>query len=268
MFNFFGAKNHEHSLVVKIRGGLGNQLFQYAFYRSLSEKFDNVFIDNSFFLKQFKRNFQLNKFPYIKYKVNNKKNRDAIICRDNPDFTYTPIPEIIDTSLIFDGYWQSEKYFQDYASLIKSELKPNTLISEKLNRIVQSGMINVSIHIRRTDYVSQPDKHPLQPIEYYADAISSLGKYDKLFVFSDDINWCKKNLSFAKMHFVDSLSDIESFWLMSMCTHNIIANSSFSWWAAWLNDNDNKTIIAPKNWFGKAMPNKTNDLIPETWLQI
>jgi len=188
MFNFFGIKNPEHSFVVKIRGGLGNQLFQYAFYRSLSEKFDNVFIDNSFFLKQFKRNFQLNKFPYIKYKVNNKKNRDAIICRDNPDFTYTPIPALTEASLIFDGYWQSEKYFQDYASLIKSELKPTTLVTEKLNRIVQSGMINVSIHIRRTDYVNQPDKHPLQQIEYYADAISSLVKYDKLFVFSNDIN--------------------------------------------------------------------------------
>ena len=127
---------------------------------------------------------------------------------------------------------------------------------------------NISIHIRRTDYVTSNGYHPVQSIEYYKQAIEIIGDYDNIFVFSDDINWCKENLKFDNMIFVDGNDDVEDMWLMSICNHNVIANSSFSWWGAWLNNNPDKKVIAPNNWFGSQTNLNTNDLIPNTWIKI
>jgi hypothetical protein len=87
-------------------------------------------------------------------------------------------------------------------------------------------------------------------------------------VFSDDINWCKQNLSFPKMQFVEGQDNIEDLWFMSLCSNNIIANSSFSWWGAWLNNNPEKKVIAPKNWFGQYANINSSDIVPETWILL
>ena len=123
-----------------------------------------------------------------------------------------------------------------------------------------------SIHIRRTDYVTSNGYHPVQPISYYEEALSHI-EYDKLVVFSDDVHWCRGNLGFDDMVFAEGNTDIEDLYLMSACNDNVVANSSFSWWAAWLNKNENKKVIAPSNWFGPGAPS-SQDIIPEDWTVI
>ena len=124
----------------------------------------------------------------------------------------------------------------------------------------------VSLHVRRTDYVNLQNYHPIAAIQYYKDALDLI-EHDKVVVFSDDINWCKKNFKFNNMVFIEGNSNIEDLYLMSMCNNNVIANSSFSWWAAWLNKNEYKKIVAPKVWFGPAAPSD-KDIIPDTWIKI
>ena len=104
--------------------------------------------------------------------------------------------------------------------------------------------------------------------EYYKNALDIIGGYENLYVFSDDINWCKTNLKFKNMVFVEGNDDVEDLWLMSLCDHNIIANSSFSWWGAWLNINPNKKVISPKRWFGEQTNLSSDDIIPVSWTKI
>ena len=124
------------------------------------------------------------------------------------------------------------------------------------------------MHIRRTDYVTSNGYHPVQSIEYYKNALDIIGGYESLYVFSDDINWCKSNLRFKDMTFVQNSEDIDDLWMMSLCKNNIIANSSFSWWGAWLNDNPNKKIISPKMWFGEQTNLNSDDISPISWVKI
>jgi hypothetical protein len=113
------------------------------------------------------------------------------------------------------------------------------------------------MHIRRGDYVDLQNHHPLQPIEYYQKSVNIIGKNMHYLVFSNDIEWCKLNLTkdslgVKNIVYVENMKPYEDLLLMQQCNHNIIANSSFSWWGAWLNSNDNKKVIAPKLWFGPA----------------
>jgi Glycosyl transferase family 11 len=108
----------------------------------------------------------------------------------------------------------------------------------------------------------------VQTIKYYEDAIDIIGDYEYLLVFSDDIKWCRENLKFNNMIFMETLTDIEDMWIMSLCKNNIIVNSSFSWWGAWLNKNKNKKVIAPSNWFGPRANINSSDIIPEKWIKI
>jgi hypothetical protein len=131
--------------------------------------------------------------------------------------------------------------------------------------------------VRRGDYVTSPKTnsvHGTCSLEYYYDSFNLIEKQHKnshYFIFSDDIEWCKQNLEFIKNKTFIELSanerDHEEMYLMSQCKHNIIANSSFSWWGAWLNQNPDKMVIAPKKWFHDQQIN-TNDLIPDTWIRI
>jgi hypothetical protein len=256
----------------KLQGGLGNQLFQWALGESLSVKNNtSLYLDTSFYNISIpnitKRNFQLSQFPNIgDLKFNTKFPIDILTYTDNFYFQNFQIEK--NKNYYFEGYWQSEKYFKDIKSTILEKLSPTKEIEFFFKENYLEKGINVSLHIRRGDYVNQPEKHPVLPMEYYQKALDKLGNYDRLLIFSDDIEWCKKTLTFEKMYFVDNLPEIESLWLMSMCQHNIIANSSFSWWGAWLNKNQNKIVITPKIWFGEKLKLNTSDIIPLEWTQI
>ena len=169
------------------------------------------------------------------------------------------------------GYFQSEKYFNH----CKEEIRDEFVFSDKTkDESFQSGGLSwdgsevVSLHVRRTDYLNAPEHHPLPSLEYYKDAWDKIKKKgSKLLVFSDDIDWCKKNIKDDKDTFY---SEGNSQWvdmcMMSMCDHHIIANSSFSWWGAWLNENPNKIVFAPSVWIGAASGKiNIDDIYCEGW---
>jgi hypothetical protein len=158
--------------------------------------------------------------------------------------------------------------FKESESVIKNNFKPNKNLFEKILKTPFIDTNTVSLHVRRTDYVTSNGYHPVQSIEYYKNAIDIIGDYDYIFVFSDDIQWCKDNLKFKNMVFMEGFSDIEDLHIMSLCQNNIIANSSFSWWGAWLNIHPEKKIIAPTNWFGEQANLNTSDMIPSDWIKI
>ena len=171
------------------------------------------------------------------------------------------------------GYWQSEKYFKNAEGLIRQKLSfpeiTDAVNKETLQRIQSSN--SVSLHVRRGDYLTDGRACTLG-LNYYNAAISHLKEKTKdlvFYVFSDDIEWARQNVREASTVFINGNKGDKSYidmQLMSACKHNIIANSSFSWWAAWLNNNASKIVIAPQIW----MPDmkNTRDLIPESWVQL
>lgn len=173
-----------------------------------------------------------------------------------------------------DGYFQSEKFFSHCEDVIRDIFKFKQsyvdFVLSKYPNITDSA----SIHIRRGDYVNQPNHHPTTPIEYYRIVIDNyFNKYDKIFVFSDDNEWVKDNFKGDKFEFpnFDEDNDLMSFILLSKSKEIAISNSTYSWWAAWLNDNQDKRILAPNHllWFGPMYNNlETKDIIPEKWTQI
>ncbi|MFA6925326.1 MAG: alpha-1,2-fucosyltransferase [Bacteroidales bacterium] len=177
------------------------------------------------------------------------------------------------------GYWQSEKYFKDVENIIRKEFtfkNPPHGKNEELSREIKSNN-SVSIHIRRGDYINNPAVHKdfhICDIDYYLRSIAYISKQITnpiFYVFSDDISWVKENLKMPySMIFVDSntsQNNFEDMRLMSLCKHNIVANSSFSWWSAWLNENKNKIIVAPKEWV-RIKNYITRDIVPEGWNRI
>jgi len=262
-------------IIAKIQGGLGNQMFQWAFARSLSlaRQEHELFIDISGYNNQAgitQRKFELNLFKNIKYKVfkNQATAGQWAVLKDGFNYLKTlgDLQEAEKHNIFLDGYWQSQMYFEKYKSTIYSDFSPSFDEVFKCKSLIEPD--SVSIHIRRTDYVTSNGYHPVQPISYFYRGIQEIGDYNKLYVFSDEIDWCKTNLNFDRMVFIEGKSAIEDMRLMSFCKHNIISNSSFSWWAAWLNQNPNKIIVAPKNWFGPQASLNTADITPQEWITL
>ena len=194
-----------------------------------------------------------------------------------PSFSYWTGIEKLSDNCYLAGYWQSEKYFSDANTQIRKEFtfrQPLNKINTEVASLI-SQVKGVSLHVRRGDYASNTrntSTHGLCSIDYYHKAIQHIVTNvpsAHIFVFSDDIPWVKKNLKLElPSHYVDHNRGIDSFndmRLMSMCKHHIIANSSFSWWGAWLNPSLNKIVIAPKPWFDKKKLSD-KDLFPKNWI--
>lgn len=205
----------------------------------------------------------LNIFENFNWKLGKTGNFST---RINVPFHYEYISPV-DNALYF-GYFQSEKYFNDKQFIYKL-FEPSTVVKDKLNKydsIVSSG-VTCSIHVRRGDYIKYQAYHTVQPLEYFTKAIELVGKVDTYIIFSDDIEWCKENFKMTNAYFVENEKDYVEIFLQSKCNHNIISNSSFSWWGAWLNKNDDKIVIAPSKWFNTNAYN-TVDIIPDSWIKI
>jgi len=294
-----GKLGNKIIIITKLQGGLGNQMFQYAIGWNLAKKNNtDLKFDLSFYNKQqkgfLKRNYSLNYFN-IKEKIATeteikklkkykwKKGRrhffhnlffanNSIYIKEK-QFNFNPKILKIKNFVYLDGYWQSEKYFENIKNIIRKEfiLKNKFQIKDtKLKKTIKNTK-SVSLHIRRTDYlIAKKNVYYSCPLDYYYKAIEKIAKkYSNLhiFVFSDDIKWTKDNLKTKfPITFIGGNKDYEDLILMSLCKHNIIANSSFSWWGAWLNSNPNKIVIAPKKWFNITI--NTDDLIPNSWIKI
>jgi len=300
-------------IVVKLQGGLGNQMFQYAFAKMLAVSNNTgLQIDTSFLAltieKNTTRELNLNCFK-AKLDLINQNQLNIFLTNDSKPFLQRMIQKIkktfsnsVDLSNTFklnenqiqfdktkiknnkniyiDGYWQSEQYFINISSIIKNEfefkIEPNAYYSELIDKIITSN--SVSIHIRRGDYIHNSltnSFHGTCSIEYYNEAIEYLGNKVsnvQFFMISDEIKWAKEVFGhYSNIHFVENNkgADFEDMRLMSLCKHNITANSSFSWWGAWLNNNPNKKVIAPKTWFKDIeSQKKSQDLIPKNWIKL
>lgn len=294
-------------MIVLLSGGLGNQMFQYALAYALSRRHGKtVKLDAGRYERSRLRKYQLGAFDLpvslaskaevkrLKYKERSlfEKVRRKVLSGGKgtgrafsknyyrePHYHFDPGVFAADGDLYFDGYWQSERYFSEYREellqlfSLKSEFHPQNRAYDRKIRETES----VSLHIRRTDYVTVPTankRHGVCSVEYYRRAISEIKKrvgVASFFVFSDDLEWAKENITFIDdVTFVKPAGDNpdhEELILMSRCRHHITANSSFSWWGAWLNRNPNKIVIAPAPWFRDSSKN-TDDLVPSDWIQL
>ena len=293
-------------IISKIIGGLGNQMFQYAAGRSLSlatgcqlkidiSGFDNYTLHNGFELGVFNISGEIaNPNEVIQLtgshsKVANYLKRNLRIVKKTHfierDFFYNPKFFQVKQPVYLDGYWQAYEYSQTYEAKIRSEFTFRGQLDE-LNYEISKQICttnSVSVHVRRGDYLSNSASsvvHGFIGTDYYNKAIQLVKdrvSSPHFFVFSDDINWAKSNLPLnSNAVFVShntGLTSFEDMRLMSMCKHNVIANSTFSWWGAWLNINLNKIVVAPKNWFADrtVVPNYNKfieDLILPNWILI
>jgi hypothetical protein len=291
-------------IVAKLIGGLGNQMFQYAAGRALAHRYQvPLKLDKSFLEKDAagaytQRHFELGIFNLQPEFVTNLE-RDAYLKNANNKLyreLYRRVPFFFTRKYIaentsaympnftkwgpdayLDGFWQSEKYFSEIKDTLRKEFTFKDEI-DRVNAPLAERMSNensISLHVRRADYVNDSTinhTHGTCSKEYYLHALELLSKTvsnAELFVFSDDVNWCRENFSFKiPATFIDHNQGKQSFAdmrLMSCCRYNIIANSSFSWWGAWLNNYPGKKVIAPKKWFrSKAAP----DIYPDDWIVI
>lgn len=271
-------------------GGLGNQLFEYAFARTKQlEAKDKELIINTYLFDNYQFDDSLRYFNLPKDIIYIKKSRKFIrlisefhrfIGHEGIYKTLSPVGiyiwrlnkyKKIDCRRKYNviyGYFQTEKFFNKYSEKIKSELKinPQHNISSYYDQIVNSN--SVCVHVRRGDYCQQ--NIVICDLTYFEKAVSIIkSKVDnpEFFVFSDDINWVKDNFKIEGMNYVDEdLKDYEELSLMYSCKHFIISNSTFSWWAQYLSENDNKIVIAPEKW----MPNdkEKRDIYQQNWILI
>lgn len=267
------------------QGGLGNQMFQYAFYLSYKEHNPReIILFDTHYSSSCHSGFELFKlFPIEGKKMSRfstslltSKLRKYVsrICshpQESNAYIYTPKLFVPQTHLSWlEGYWQSELYFLEVASKVREAFCfDESMLNDRstcLLKSIRSTPNSISIHIRRGDYLTINGGSIVLPMSYYQEAIQlCLEKYPDacFYVFSDDIPWVRENMDIPSASFVDWNSKGDSWQdmcLMSKCKHNIIANSSFSWWGAWLNPNKQKMVIAP-DW-------GITDMIPKTWIQI
>jgi len=277
----------QKNIVVRLRGGLGNQMFQYATARSLSLKTGvKLELDSSELGKGGQRALGLNYFNLpteicINNSVLSKYIRRLSITRTSfreKNFGFDDRFKLLREPVDLAGYFQSEKYFVEHRQDI---LRDFTLKDEYVENI--KGLSEkhipidsaISLHVRRGDYTDNKnvDLYAQLGDQYYNDAINLIRQRTSgahtLCVFTDDVNWVTKNLNLpqdSKIISQYTKNDIEDLMLMSQCSHHIIANSTFSWWAAWLNPSATKVVIAPRQWFGASKGTvDMSDLIPATW---
>jgi len=259
-------------------GGLCNMFFQIAATKSISLQkktdcsFPNLDSHLSYLTSETTHNPNLsNAFEYnIFFSKLNKTTPLTSLPIYNYPFNYDEL-ELPHDNFFINGFFQSEKYFDKFRPEILKlfQVDENIINDIYTNHPFLLTSITTSLHVRRGDYLNYPNHHPVLTKEYYDTSVKLLyDQTDFFVVFSDDINWCMKNFSGKKFFFVENTKDYISLLFMSLCSNNIIANSSFSWWGAWLNKNENKKVIAPKIWFGPGLNHNTSDIIPENWIKI
>jgi hypothetical protein len=250
-----------------LKGGLGNYMFQISAALSLSLENNDIFIIDESKSMTVHNNvlfYKSNIFRNFNFGVSGNLKK-----YDEPFFHYKNI--VYEKNLIIDGFFQSEKYFSNHLEellkLFSIDDFNKDLLKKKYNYIDFEN--SCSVHVRRGDYLKYPNAHPTLDLEYYQKCVAeTLTK--NILIFSDDILWCKENLNFhdKNIFFIEGNTDYNDLWLMSMCRENIIANSTFSWWGAWLNNNKNKKVFAPNKWFGPNIQHNIKDLLSDNWIKI
>lgn len=293
---------------VNIVGQLGNQLFEYACARQLQEKYGGTIVLNTYEMSKHTPNFRL---ALLDFKLND----DVEVVSDRPlkkananNYTvkilrkmfpniyfnlmarkgiyiwksareYKALPSInskMTDNIVLNGYWQSEKYFEDVKKIIRDEFTPKEPLrqqnSELYDKIVNSE--SVCVTIRRGDFMNDKNKRIFYICDeqYFRKALEEIKKYVPdctFFGFSDDIEWVKDNIDFPGEVYFESGNDPvwEKLRLMAACKHFVLSNSSFSWWAQYLSESNNKIVLAPDRWY-KTGKNVKPDLYQSDWKLI
>ena len=278
---------------VKLTGGLGNQMFQYAYAKSLQSKGYDVVLDSSIYVSYILHGgCQLDEYDISLSVIDKKENRFLQKLKNKLGIKPLNLweEELLsfdkkhlhpNNGIVINGYFQSEKYFSKIREVllhdfsIKREL---SFYAKEIEEKIKNSKNSCSIHIRRGDYISNQETqkvHGSCDLEYYSiamEVIESENQVVNYFIFSDDIVWVKDNLKIVNAIFVDNNEKRiphEDIYLMSLCQNNIIANSSFSWWGAWLNSYHKKLVVAPKRWFAdEKLFLQSQDIVCESWIQV
>jgi hypothetical protein len=291
-------------IISSVIGGLGNQMFQYAVGRALAfERGGALRLDvRDFAGYDLHYGFELLRVFNCHAEIANREDLTSVLGWQSlpvvkrillrptmswlrthkfalePHFHYWQGIAEVPLNCYLQGYWQSEKYFAKIASTIRSDFTFKSEMSEKnleLSKKIEH-LNSISLHVRRGDYVSDAKTNTVYAScmpEYYQNAVQYISRHvtePYFFVFSDDMAWAKEHLKLQyPCEYVDINSGLESYndmRLMSLCKHHIIANSSFSWWGAWLNQNPGKIVVAPRKWF--SIDIDTKDLLPQEWVTL
>jgi hypothetical protein len=267
-------------VITRLIGGLGNQCFQYALGRHLAEiHHSELKIDISEF-----ETYKLHAYSLSSYNIieNFATSEDIARLKHVREKHLHFDPEVLHLpdGIYLHGYWPSEKYFTSIADIMHRELTVKLHLSGRDNEIADqiTSCDSVSVHIRRGDYLPNTYSEQLletSSLEYYLCSVEHIiANVNKphIFVFTDDKAWARENFNLPyPITFVDHNGpdkNHEDLRLMSLCKHNIIANSTFSWWGAWLNNNPDKIVCAPNKWFTDKAKSSSKDLIPDSWVKI
>lgn len=273
-------------IVARIRGGLGNQLFQYAAARRLADHLDtDLELDLSWFSKPREdtpRALMLDQLTVrgsfrssargVAAAVRRLQRRTFVEQHFRFDSQVLSLPD----GTLLDGYFQSAKYFEDSQAQIRNDLRPRhppSRIAESFAEQIRAAPAAVSLHVRRGDYVERTDAASVLgalDLEYYRRALEALPQRRRtVFIFSDDLAWCEENMLLdEEVVFVGgTASPVEDLLLMATCRDNVIANSTLSWWAGWLNAATDKTVVAPALWSVDRTLD-TTDLVPVDWVRV
>ncbi len=290
-------------ILVKLKGGLGNQMFQYAIGRSLSIRTNTLLYLDVNELTDISQPHTYRKYELNNFNVKAKVTSDSFITYQkkiigflaillNPFLKKKILKRIIEKQFNYDqsvslcsdnsyliGYWNSPKYFNEHEDIIKKDFSFDFNLDDLDKQVAEKikFTFSVSLHIRRCDYITNPETNSYHGIcdnEYYNKAVSIILEKNKnaiFFIFTDDPTWVKQNFSIkAEFYIVSSVNNLNGFrdmYLMTLCKNAIIANSTYSWWAAWLINNQEKTVIAPLKWFNDTSIS-TKDLFPNSWIRI
>lgn len=286
-------------VIVRLQGGLGNQLFQYAAGRALSlhhgvelaldkSWFDNIPINNTL------RFYALDSYNIKARNLSTPEKKLALLysnrvlsrigllhvkwklVREN-GFDFNESYKLAPNNSFLIGYWQSPVYFKDFSEILRSELIPREALKKYHLPTIEamSSSNSISVHVRRGDYINNPisaNFHGVCSVDYYLNAVEVIARSAPnpiIYVFSDDVNWVKSNIKFPyPVRYMEGNTEnpIWDLYLMTSCKHHVIANSTFSWWGAWLGGNCEKIVVAPRYWFHGGKQPRT--LIPEEWITL
>lgn len=258
-------------IIGQLQGQLGNQMFQIAATIAHAKNYDMDFYFPDLINKKSEGIPVNRKKIFFRIKLRQAPLKQSRLYEESC-FEFTPLP--FHPRMCINGYFQSEKYFENHAETIKELFAPSEEILNYLHKNYED-IINhpksVAIHVRT--YHSEPHVRAVFPLhgrEYVEKAVQYFPTDCLFVVFSDDIPWCEENLIGIRpnMRFIKGEQYYHDFFLISLCKHQIISNSSFSWWAAYLNKNPKKVVVAPKKWFQDETGLNYKDLVPEGWHRL
>jgi hypothetical protein len=243
---------------------LGNQMFYYSTLRSVGIRLNLP-------IKIPKREMDILKFNIQKDYLTSHDDVTILRTYTEPFYSYSGDVFNVKDNTNLVGHFKSYKYFDEIRDILLEEFtldkNSQNYIDFYIRKLRERNKDTkfISIHVRHGDYINYPDVHPYAPLEYYKKCINFFeNKFKcKFIIFSDDLDWCKKKITFSDNHFCDINNNVVEMLLMARCDHNIIANSTFSWWGAYLNKNEEKIVFYPDKWFGEN--SGTGDLLPKEW---